>query len=142
MEEAANRGGAKAEGAGKRGDRGGEGEGTIAREATEEGGKEDDRGEKGEKTIAPEATDGVERGGKEDDRGGGGEGECPPSERSFARRLGVFLAGAEEQRGELVREAEACRGAFQALAEYLGEAPATAAPEVSMGMRPRGRRTK
>jgi hypothetical protein len=139
--EAANGGGGDSEGAGKRGDRGGEGEGTIAPEATdgvERRGKEGDRGEKGEKTIAPEATDGVEVGEEEDERG---EGEGPPSERSFARRLGVFMAGAEEQRGELVREAEACRQAFQALAEYLGEAPATAAPEVSVGMRSRGRRT-
>lgn len=60
------------------------------------------------------------------------------SEAGFARKLGTFLAGAQVQRGELVALADACRADFQALASYLGEPPATAAPEV----RPRSRRKR
>ncbi|GAQ82011.1 RhoA GTPase effector DIA like protein [Klebsormidium nitens] len=56
------------------------------------------------------------------------------SEAGFARQLRTFLAGAEVQRGELVALADACRADFQALATYLGEPPATAAPEEVLGM--------
>lgn len=61
------------------------------------------------------------------------DGDGGASEAGFAQQLGAFLAGAEATRGDLVQLADACRNDFQALAAYLGEPPATAAPEVRSG---------